>query len=153
MREPKIKAYDIQTMTLFEIECKIEELENALSYYLDKLEYLNSFMYPKTSKLHDILSAGGVATNNFDTYLIKKEKAEKKNYIGTAKNLENEIKLLKNYSNRQKEIIEKYDDKKQQIIYLRDKKNSWFYIANKVNYSIRQCQRIYDEYIESRKKD
>lgn len=154
--EPKIKDicdYDIRELSLFQIECKIEQLHNAAAFYMDKLEYIKSFERPRSSQLKEIMAHGGDATSPYDKYLTKIQEAEENDYINKLRDLKTEIKLLKNYLERQKEIISKYDDKKQKIIYLKEKGNTWLYIANKVNYSIRQCQRIYNEYADTRKKD
>jgi cell division protein FtsB len=141
---------ELLNMSITQIKSKIEELENNLNYLLEKKQQAFSMTQPKASQLKEVRVVGGTRENLYDKYVIKNEKLDPAiNFV------QEEIKLLEDYLNRELERINKYDEWEQKVIYLKEEGKTWLYIACNTPFSIRTCQRIYKRYTGKReiKKD
>lgn len=141
---------ELLNMSITQIKSKIEELENNLNYLLEKKQQAFSMTQPKASQLKEVCVVGGTRENLYDKYVIKNEKLDPAiNFV------QEEIKLLEDFLNRELERINKYDEWEQKVIYLKEEGKTWLYIACNTPFSIRTCQRIYKRYTGKReiKKD
>ena len=137
-------------MSITQIKSKIEELNNNLNYLLEKKEQAFLMTQPKAMQLKEVCVVGGSRESVFDKYVIKNERLDP-----AIDFLQDEIRLLEDYLNRELERINKYDEWEQKVIYLKESGKTWLYIACNTPFSVRTCQRIYKKYTGKRaiKKD
>jgi hypothetical protein len=136
---------ELLNMSITQLKSKIEELNNNLNYLLEKKEQAFLMTQPKARQLKEICVVGGTRENLYDKYVIKNEQLDP-----AIEFVQDEIKLLEDYLNRELERINKYDEWEQKVIYLRDTGKTWLYIACNTPFSIRTCQRIYKKYTGKR---
>ena len=136
---------ELLNMSITQLKSKIEELNNNLNYLLEKKEQAFLMTQPKARQLKEICVVGGTRENLYDKYVIKNEQLDP-----AIEFVQDEIKLLEDYLNRELERINKYDEWEQKVIYLRDTGKTWLYIACNTPFSIRTCQRIYKNYTGKR---
>lgn len=130
-------------MTIREAKRELEHLENELDRLLNEKEILFIKTQPKgvEIKLDPIRS-----TNRSDKYLDYVISVEEKQIDNQIDVIYAQRKIIENWVLRELEIIGKYEPLEQKIIQLRQSGRKWLEIAGIVNYSTRQCQRIYDKY-------
>lgn len=136
---------DITNMSITQLKSKIEELNNNLNYLLEKKEQAFLMTQPKSSQLKEVSVLGGTRESIYDKYVIKNEKLD-----AAIDFVQDEIRLLENYLNKELERINKYDEWEQKVIYLKESGKTWLYIACNTPFSIRTCQRIYSKHIKKR---
>ena len=100
---------------------------------------------PKATQLKEVSVLGGKRESIYDKYVIKNEKLDP-----AIEFVQEEIKLLEDYLNRELERINKYDEWKQKVIYLRESGKTWLYIACNTPFSEKTCRRIYRAYKNKR---
>lgn len=148
MQGTLIKKYDIESMSITDIKSKIEELQNKLDFFLQKKEQAFLLTQPKTNKLKEVSVEGGKRVNLYDKYVMTSEELDP-----VIDFLQDEMKLLEDFLNKELERIDKYDEWEQKVIYLREEGKTWLYIACNTPFSIRTCQRIYRRYTNKRSVD
>ena len=135
-------------LDLREAKKLLKRFENQLEYWKNEREIAFSITQPKAASLDTEKVKGGLAPNQNDIYLIKLEKIERK--IGV---LQKRIRNLISYIENEMKIIGEYEPIEAKIIMLREEKRfKWYQIAEATNYSERQCQRIYDKYLDRKQK-
>lgn len=140
-----MRSEELVNMSITQIKSKIEELNNNLDYLLEQKEQAYLMTQPKATQLKEISVIGGKRESIYDKYVIKNEKLDP-----AIDFLQNQIKLLENYLNKELKRISKYDEWEQKVIYLREAGNTWLYIACNTPFSVRTCQRIYSKYTNKR---
>jgi hypothetical protein len=140
-----VRSEELVNMSITQIKSKIEELNNNLDYLLEQKEQVFSMTQPKATQLKEVSVIGGKRESIYDKYVIKNEKLDP-----AIDFLQNQIKLLENYLNKELKRISKYDEWEQKVIYLREAGNTWLYIACNTPFSVRTCQRIYSKYTKKR---
>lgn len=130
-------------MTLKEANRELEHLDNELDRLLNEKELLFLKTQPKgvEIKLDPIRSSN--RSDKYLDYLITVEEKQIDNQIDV---IHAKRKIIENWVLRELEIIGKYEPLEQEIIKLRQAGKKWLEISSIVNYSTRQCQRIYDKY-------
>ena len=135
-------------MTLKEANKEIERIDNELEFWLNKKAFiLESTIYPSKpisgervdgGKREDRYKHLDYAIDEIDPEIEKlyKEKRLYEDYI------EKELIRLGKYNEVEKKIYELRNDY-EYIKNHRGKKRAWWEIANMINYSERQCYRIY----------
>jgi hypothetical protein len=141
----KLGKEDITNMSITQIKSKIEELNNNLEYLLEKKEQAFLMTQPKATQLKEVSVLGGTRESIYEKYVIKNEKLDP-----AIEFVQDEIRLLENYLNKELERINKYDEWEQKVIYLRESGKTWLYIACNTPFSIRTCQRIYSKHTKKR---
>ena len=136
---------DLVNMSITQIKSKIEELNNNLDYLLEKKEQAFLMTQPKATQLKEVSVLGGKRESVYDKYVIKNEKLDP-----AIEFIQEEIRLLEDYLNRELERINKYDEWKQKVIYLRESGKTWLYIACNTPFSEKTCRRIYRAYKNKR---
>lgn len=136
---------DILNMSITQIKSKIEELNNNLNYLLEKKEQAFLMTQPKATQLKEVSVLGGTRESVYDKYVIKNEKLDP-----AIDFIQDEIRLLEDYLNKELERINKYDEWKQKVIYLRESGKTWLYIACNTPFSEKTCRRIYRAYKNKR---
>ena len=136
---------DILNMSITQIKSKIEELNNNLNYLLEKKEQAFLMTQPKATQLKEVSVLGGTRESVYDKYVIKNEKLDPAIDL-----IQNEIRLLEDYLNKELERINKYDEWKQKVIFLRESGKTWLYIACNTPFSEKTCRRIYRAYKNKR---
>ena len=141
---------DLTSMSITDIKSRIEELNNNLEYLLNKKEQAYLMTQPKSTKLKAIQVSGGKRENLYEKYVIKNEELDP-----AIDFLQDEIRMLEDYLNKELERINKYDEWEQKVIYLRESGKTWLYIACNTPFSVSTCQRIYRRFNGKReiKKD
>ena len=140
-----MNADELLNMSITQIKSKIEELNNNLNYLLEKKEQAFLMTQPKATQLKEVSVLGGKRESIYDKYVIKNEKLDP-----AIEFVQEEIKLLEDYLNRELERINKYDEWKQKVIYLRESGKTWLYIACNTPFSEKTCRRIYRAYKNKR---
>lgn len=130
-------------MTLKEANRELEHLDNELNRLLNEKELLFLKTQPKgvEIKLDPIRSS-----NRSDKYLDYVITVEEKQIDNQVDVIYAQRRIIENWILRELEIIGKYEPLEQRIISLRQEGKKWLEISMLVNYSERQCQRIYDKY-------
>lgn len=130
-------------MTLKEANRELEHLDNELDRLLNEKELLFLKTQPKgvEIKLDPIRSS-----NRSDKYLDYVITVEEKQIDNQVDVIYAQRRIIENWILRELEIIGKYEPLEQRIISLRQAGKKWLEISMLVNYSERQCQRIYDKY-------
>ena len=136
---------ELLNMSITQIKSKIEELNNNLEYLLEEKEQAFLMTQPKATQLKEVSVLGGKRESIYDKYVIKNEKLDP-----AIDFVQNKIKMLEDYLNKELERINKYDEWEQKVIYLRSSGKTWLYIACNTPFSIRTCQRIYSKYTKKR---
>ena len=93
---------DLLNMSITQLKSKIEELNNNLNYLLEKKEQAFLMTQPKARQLKEICVVGGTRENLYDKYVIKNEQLDP-----AIEFVQDEIKLLEDYLNRELERINK----------------------------------------------
>ena len=116
-----------------------ESLVNQLTLKKEQKEML--FPLPKSSNLKGELVNGGVRNDKTIEYLIKMQKIDIE-----IDQIEQEIKMLDKYIQKENERLKKYSEWEKLVISLRESRKTWVQIACSVPYSIRTCKEIYYKY-------
>lgn len=135
-------------MTLKEANRELEHLDNELDRLLNEKELLFLKTQPKGVEIK--LDSIG-SSNRSDKYLDYVITVEEKQIDNQIDVIHAKRKIMENWVLRELEIIGKYEPLEQKIIKLRQAGKKWFEISSIVNYSTRQCQRIYDKHYFNRK--
>jgi hypothetical protein len=141
----KLNKEDLLNMSITQIKSKIEELNNNLEYLLEKKEQAFLMTQPKATQLKEVSVLGGKRESIYDKYVIKNEKLDP-----AIDFVQDEIRLLEDYLNKELERINKYNEWEQKVIYLKESGKTWLYIACNTPFSISTCQRIYKKYTKKR---
>lgn len=129
-------------LTINEVERRIEEIDNDLTFKKDKRAMLLLKVKPKATDMTEIKVATHIVEDKFLNYVIEVEKLENE-----IKELNDEKKLLQTWLERQYFILEKFEPYHKKIIDLRkNTRMTWEQIAREVGYSVSQAQRIYSKY-------
>lgn len=144
----KKRLYDIDysKMNIRFANFEIEELNNFVIYFREEKKMIFLITQPSSPKFDTELIKNGKSTNKTIIYLEKINELDylidlyNKRIENLSKYVELELKRLEKYEPLQKAIIEKREIEKKQ----------WKDIANEVNYSVRQCLRIYSKYKKCR---
>ena len=131
-----------EVMTIKDAKMKLEQCEINLEYWLNEKEMAINSVMPKSKGFESEVVSGGT----------REDKYKKLDYaideIDPAIDyLNKEINNLNNFIEQSLKIMEEYEPLERKIIELREeKKMKWEDIATRVNYSDRQCKRIYSKY-------
>jgi hypothetical protein len=137
---------DISNMTITDINNEIKKLENQLIYWLNRKEQIFNLTQPQVTDFTKEKVKGNTREDKFASYVIKNEVIDPH-----IEEIQNEIEALATYIDSELERIEEYDPLMRQIIKLKEvDKLIWNDIAIKVNYSERQCRRIYIKWKKQR---
>lgn len=147
-------------MTLEDIYNQLEELENNLDFYQNRLEQIKTLVMPKATQFDKILVDGGKHTDNILKYVEVEDEQKLETTItyikGRMKDLndlkEKEIQRLAKYGEciravvllKEKEFIREYNGKKRHL--------TWQEIADRVYCSPRSARYWYKLGIEERKR-
>lgn len=131
-----------------------EQLENDLKYNNTEREILLKKICPGATTYDKINTSGGIKEDRFIAYMEYIEENDKLTLIELDKKIkEIELKLdnINVWIINELETLKKYREAEQQIIYYKEQYQSrkpltWEEISKKVNYSVRQCKRIYYKY-------
>ena len=147
-------------MSLEEIYNKIEELQNNLEYYVNRLEEIKSLVTPQSTQYDKVLVDGGKHTDNMLKYVEVENEQQLEITILYIKGKLRDLNILKN-----KEIdrLAKYGELVKAVVYLREKEFkidyngkkrhlTWDEIARKVYCSEKTARNAYKIGIEERKK-
>lgn len=147
-------------MTLEDIYNQLEELENNLIFYENRLEKIKNLVMPKATQFDKILVDGGKHSDNILKYIEAEDELKLQSTIdyikGRMKDLndlkDKEIKRLSKYGEyvsavvclREKEFITEWNGKKRHL--------TWDEIANRVYCSPRTARYWYKSGTEERKR-
>ena len=136
-------------MTIIEANKMLEKIDNDLEYWLNKKAIiLEDTIYPSSPDLSNVRVEGGKRTDKYKhlDYAIDEIDPE-------IDRLYKEKRILEEYIEKELIRLGKYNEVEQKIYELRNdyeyiknhrgKKRTWWEIANMINYSERQCYRIY----------
>jgi len=130
-------------VNIYQAKKEISFLENELEYFKNEREQLSTLVSVKSSRFDSIRVDGGIKEDKLLEYMRQLEESGIDNKIQF---ISNRINMLENYIEKELEILEQYEPLAKRIIELRDKYNmKWEDVANSVNYSRRQCIRIYNK--------
>lgn len=157
-------------ISLNNIRNKIEELTNQLDVYLDKKlrildmrEKIKLRVLPKGKKINEVMVSSSINTaedkmlscfadlESFDSRY--KETLDQLEYHIIT--IQEDIKSLQRFEEKELKRLEKYDDVEKQVIHYREKKYSWSQIQMLIDQRIIACslttaRRIWKKYIEKR---
>ena len=129
-------------MTLKDAKFQLEQCYNDLEYWLNEKEILINNACIRTQTIQDEVVTGG---KRVDRYANVDYTIDELDPI--IDYLNQRIINLNNFIENSLRILGEFEPLERKIIELRDEKNmKWQQIAYEVNYSERQCQRIYDKY-------
>ena len=129
----------MEHLTIEKAKNKIEKLNNELNVYLEKKQLNFLKTQPKATQLKDAVVNSNFINDKFVHYVIKDEDLDDNIYC-----IQKEINSLEAYIIKEMERISK-NSKSDLIRYYRDiAKYRWEKIAQLTNYSVRQCQRLYN---------
>lgn len=128
----------------------LQQLENQLEYWqwekkllLENAEGVTATNYDKERVSGGVIIDSNVSIDRVIDVIEPKIKL-----------LKSKIKNLMEYIEKELKIIGEYDPIEEKIIRLRTENNmKWIDISEAVNYSERQCQRIFDKYCDRKNKD
>lgn len=131
-----------EVMTIKDAKMKLAQCEINLEYWLNEKEIAINSVMPKSKGFDSEVVSGGT----------REDKYKKLDYAideidPTIEYLNKEISNLNNFIEQSLKILGEYEPLERKIIELREeKKMKWEDIATRVNYSDRQCKRIYSKY-------
>lgn len=135
-------------MTLKDAKIRLSQCNNNLEYWINEKIILTSKATIQAQNIKEESVKGG----------LRADKYAKLDYIiddidPIIEYLNNEIRNLNNFIEQSLKTLGEYEPLERKIIELREnQKMKWEQIASKVNYSERQCQRIYDKYCKRIRK-
>lgn len=135
-------------MTLKEANRELEHLDNELERLLNEKELLFAKTQPKGTEIKADPIHSSLRSDRYLDYVITVEEKQIDNQVDV---IYAQRRIIENWILRELEIIGKYEPLEQEIIKLRQANRKWHEIALIVNYSDRQCQRIYDKYYFNKK--
>lgn len=147
-------------MSLEEIYKKLEELENNLEFYQNRLEQIKSIVLPKATQYDKVMVDGGKHTNA----LLKYVEVENEQQLEvTILYIQGKIKDLNTLKDKEIERLAKYGESIRAVVCLKEKEFktdwngkkrhlTWDEIARKVYCSPRSARYWYKLGIEERKK-
>ena len=147
-------------MSLEEIYKKLEELENNLEFYQNRLEQIKSIVLPKATQYDKVMVDGGKHTNA----LLKYVEVENEQQLEvTILYIQGKIKDLNTLKDKEIERLAKYGECIRAVVCLKEKEFktdwngkkrhlTWDEIARKVYCSPRSARYWYKLGIEERKK-
>lgn len=137
-------------VNLKEASKKKEQLHNDLKYYNNQKDLNLQKIGVGAVNYDKELVQGGVKQDRFISYLEHLEKNDKLTLIELDKKIaeiQKEINIINDWIDEEKRILKAYGERKELVIYYRLEKGlTWQQIAFKTDYSVRQCQRIVEEY-------
>lgn len=136
-------------MTLRDVNCEVERLNNKLDKLLRDKELLETMTDPKSTDFEKITVDGGKHGNILEAYILKKDLPRWKNLDEEIKRTQDEIKINMDWIDKELKILNKYNKVEQLIVYYKEistKEYTWQSISNLVHYSEAQCRRIYRAY-------
>lgn len=135
-------------MTIKEANKELKQKQNELDYWLNKKELIIQDMLPKATKYSEERVNGGKRTDKFKHLDFAIDEVDP-----IINRIQEEIKILNQYIEESLKIVGEYEPLERKIIMLRSEyKMRWQDISIAVNYSERQCQRIYDKYYKRTRK-
>lgn len=129
-------------MTLRDAKIRLNQCYNNLEYWLNEKAILISKSTIQAQNIRDEVVSGGTRADKYAKidYVID-------DIDPIIEYLNQEIINLNNFIERSLKTIGEYEPLERKIIKYRDEENlKWQQISERVNYSERQCQRIYDKY-------
>lgn len=133
-------------MTIREAEMKLKSKQNKLDYWITKKNIALESVQPKATSYSKERVDGG---KRVDKYKHLDNSIDKIDPI--IDTLNKEIRNLEKYIDNQLKLIREYEPLKAKIITLREKHHmKWADISQATHYSLRQCKRIYSEYLQKR---
>ena len=146
-----IEQYENMTfkdMDLREAKKLLKRFENQLEYWKSERDIAFNETQPKATNLESERTQGGLVVNKNDLYMIKLENIDRKINV-----LKKRIKNLMQYIENEMKIIGEYEPIEAKVINLREENHlKWQDVATATGYSERQCQRIYDKYLDRKQK-
>lgn len=134
-------------MTLLEAQLQLKKLDNEYKYWLGEKELAQSIVLPKATDIRGEVVDGG---KRIDRMLKYVELLESKQIDETLEYIHKKQQNLMNYIENELKIIGQYSYIEKQIYELRQDKLCWWKIGNIVGLSDRQCRRIYSKLINKR---
>ena len=133
-------------MTICDAEKELKRKQNELEYWITKKEIALQSVQVHAIRYEDEKVDGGKRT---DKYKYLDQSIDEIDPIIDI--LNKEIKNLEKFIDNELKIIGQYEPLKAKIIILREKENmTWDKIHEATHYSVRQCKRIYSEYLQKR---
>ena len=135
-------------MTLKDAKIRLSQCHNNLEYWINEKLILTSKATIQAQNIKEESVNGGLRTDKYAKldYIID-------DIDPIIEYLNNEIRNLNNFIEQSLKTLGEYEPLERKIIELREnKKMKWEQIASVVNYSERQCQRIYDKYCKRTRK-
>lgn len=133
-------------MTIREAEIQLKTKKNELDYWITKKNIALELVQPKATSYSEERVDGG---KRVDKYKYLDQSIDEIDPI--IDTLNKEIRNLAKYIDNQLKLIGEYEPLKAKIITLREKHNmKWDDISQATHYSVRQCKRIYREYLNKR---
>lgn len=147
-------------MTLETIYKKLEELENNLEYYENRLESLKSLVLPQATQFDKVMVDGGKHIDNLFKYV---ELENKQQLEVTIMYIKSKIKDLNMLKDKEIDRLAKYGETTKAVVFLREKdfiidKHGkkrhlyWNEIAEKVYCSEKSARNWYNLAVEERKR-
>lgn len=136
-------------MTLKEVNCEVERLNNKLNKLLKDKELLETMVEPKSTDYTKVIVDGGKHSNILELYVLKQDLPRWKNLDRRISKTQEEIKNNMDWIDNELKILNKYNKIEQLIVYYKEidaKEYTWQQISSKVHYSISQCKKIYKRY-------
>ena len=133
-------------MTIREAEMKLKSKQNELDYWITKKNIALESAQPKATSYDSERVDGG---KRVDKYKHLDNSIDEIDPIIDKLNIE--IKALEKYIDNELKLIGEYEPLKAKIITLRERHHmKWDDISQATHYSVRQCKRIYKEYLNRR---
>lgn len=133
-------------MTIREAEIELKSKQNELDFWINKKNIILESTQIKSIKYDGERVDGG---KRVDKYKYLDQSIDEIDPIIDI--LNKEIKNLETLIDKQLKLIGEYEPLKAKIITLREQHNmTWFNISEATHYSVRQCKRIYKEYLNKR---
>ena len=135
-------------MTIKEANNKVEKIDNDIEYYLKKKEKEFAKTQPQAVKIKDIVTTGGKRVDKFSKYVISIKEID-----NILDDLYSEKRILEEYIEKELIRLNKYSEVEQLIVYYKEQNLenlTWVQISMRVHYSVRQCKRIYRNFVQKR---
>ena len=134
-------------LTIKDANCRINEIDNQLEYYLNKKERYYSRTQPQATKITGEI-AGTAREDKFFSYALACEEVDP-----IIDELQNEKQDLLKFIEKELIRLNKYNELEKLVIYYkeqyipkREEYMTWYFISKKVHASESTCRRIYRKY-------
>lgn len=135
-------------MTIKEANKELKQKQTELDYWLNKKALIIESTLPKATNYSEEKQKSSTRVDKYKKLDFAIDEIDP-----IIDRIQEEIKILEHYIEESLKIVGEYEPLERKIIMLRSEYNmKWQDIAIAVNYSERQCQRIYDKYYKRTRK-